>query len=61
MGDAAILQSLELPLGLAHQLRLSLEARLIVLDLYLQKLLFREDVARTAVLCTSITSKEYVL
>ena len=58
LGDAAILQSLELPLGLAHQFRLSLEARLIVLDLDLQQLLFRENVARPAVFCSSITSKE---
>ena len=61
LGDAAILQSLQLPLGLAHQLRLSLEARLIVLDLDLQQLLFRENVARPAVFCSSITSKEQVL
>ena len=58
LGDAAILQSLELPLGLARQFRLSLEARLIVLDLDLQQLLLRENVARPAVFCSSITSKE---
>ena len=58
LGDAAILQSLELPLGLAHQFRLSLKARLIVLDLDLQQLLLRENVARPAVFCSSITSKE---
>ena len=61
LGDAAILQSLQLPLGLAHQFRLSLEARLIVLDLDLLQLLLRENVARPAVFCSSITSKEEML
>ena len=58
LGDAAILQSLELPLGLAHQFRLSLEARLIVLNLDLQQLLFRENEVKPNVFCSSITSKE---
>ena len=61
LGYAAILQSLELPLGLANQFRLSLEARLIVLDLDLQQLLLRENVARPAVFCSSITSEEEML
>ena len=41
LGDAVILQSLELPLGLSHQLRLGQEARLMVIDLDLQQLLLR--------------------
>ena len=61
LGDAAIFQSLQLPLGLAHQFRLSLEARLIVLDLDLQQLLLRENVARPAVFCSSIMSEEEML
>ena len=41
LGDPSILQSLELTLGLSYQLRLSKEARLMVIDLDLQQLLLR--------------------
>ena len=58
LGDSAILQCLELPLGLSHQLRLGQEARLMVIDLDLQQLLLREDVRHPAVFCSSITVKE---
>ena len=60
LGDSAILQCLELTLGLSHQLRLGQEARLMVIDLDLQQLLLREDVRHPAVLRTTITSKRDV-
>ena len=58
LGYPSVLKCLELTLGLSNQFRLSLEARLIVLNFDLQQLLFRENVARPAVLCSSITSKK---
>ena len=58
LGDSSVLQTLQLTLGLTHQFCLSLKAGLIVLDLDLQQLLFRENFARPAVFCSSITSKE---
>ena len=39
LGDTAILQCLELTLGLSHQLSLGQEARLMVIDFDLQQLL----------------------